>query len=80
MSEMYVDPDQQRDEAPEPVDEVAGGLPAVGAEVPEADAIDQHRTVHDERREFPPAIPYDADPADAADQERSVDFGDDDYR
>lgn len=75
MSEMDADADETTLDSLEPLDDVA-----LETEVPEADAIEQHRTVQTDRREWPLEIPYDVDPADAADQERSVDLGEDDYR
>ncbi|WP_248963686.1 hypothetical protein [Sphaerisporangium perillae] len=77
MSEMDMGGHDVPLDALEPLDDVADELET---EVPEADAIEQHLTIRDERREWPLEIPYDADPADAADQERVVDLGDDDYR
>ena len=72
MSEMDTGREEITLDTLEPLDDVADEL--------EADAIEQHRTIHDSRREWPLEIPYDVDPADAADQERVVDLGEDDYR
>jgi hypothetical protein len=77
MSEMDVGGDEVSLDSLEPLDDVADELET---EVPEADAIEQHLTIREGRREWPLEIPYDVDPADAADQERTVDTGDDDYR
>ncbi|WP_250563209.1 hypothetical protein [Sphaerisporangium fuscum] len=77
MSEMDVSREEIPVDALEPLDDVADELQT---EVPEADAIEQHLTIRNDRREWPLEIPYDADPADAADQERVVELDDDDYR
>ncbi|MFC4587470.1 hypothetical protein [Sphaerisporangium corydalis] len=76
MSEMDVGGDETTLDALEPLD----AADTLETEVPEADAIEQHLTVREDRREWPKEIPYDVDPADAADQGRTVDLGDDDYR
>jgi hypothetical protein len=77
MSEMDLTADGRPADALDPLDEMAGEL---DIEVPEADAVEQHRVDHADQREWPLEIRYDVDPADAVDQEREVDLGDDDYR
>lgn len=49
-------------------------------ETPEADTVEQHTALREERREWPRHRPFDADEADAADQERDVELDEDDYR
>ncbi|GAA1518646.1 hypothetical protein GCM10009677_60100 [Sphaerisporangium rubeum] len=77
MSEMDVTGDGRPVDALDPLDDIADELET---EVPEADAVEQHRGIRADQREWPLEIRYDVDPADAVDQEREVDLGDDDYR
>ncbi|GII85836.1 hypothetical protein Ssi03_38260 [Sphaerisporangium siamense] len=77
MSEMDVHGNEVTPDELGALDDVAEGLQT---EVPEADAIEQHLDVRTERREWPIEVSYDVDPADAADQNRTVEFGDDEYR
>ncbi|GII66574.1 hypothetical protein Skr01_66590 [Sphaerisporangium krabiense] len=75
MSEMDVHGNEAAPD--ELLDDATEGLQT---EVPEADAIEQRLDVRTERREWPIEVSYDVDPADAADQNRTVEFGDDEYR
>jgi hypothetical protein len=53
----------------------------VGLETPDADAAEQHTSVHEEVDHiWPDQIPLDADEADVADQSRIVEIDEDDYR
>ncbi|HEX6233684.1 MAG TPA: hypothetical protein VFZ63_11225 [Jiangellaceae bacterium] len=49
-------------------------------DAPEADAVEQQRTVVDEDDGVPPSVPFDVDPADAYEQNRVVDYDEDEYR
>jgi hypothetical protein len=76
MSEMDIRPDDLDD-----IVETADSPEATefDIETPEADAVEQHRSVRagEERRE---RLPFDVDPADAAEQDRVVELDEDDYR
>ncbi len=76
MSEMDIRPDEL-DDVVEPAD--SPDAAEFDIEAPEADAVEQHRSVRtgEERRE---RIPFDVDPADAAEQDRVVELDEDDYR
>jgi hypothetical protein len=53
----------------------------IGVEAPEADAVEQYRSVRDGEGPWRlQEISIDVDPADAADQNRLVDLDEDDYR
>ncbi|MBA2769135.1 MAG: hypothetical protein H0U35_08405 [Sporichthyaceae bacterium] len=54
----------------------------VGAEVPDADALEQRRpvSVSDQRDDELAEFPVEADPADRAEQARVVETDDDEYR
>ncbi|MEU9888331.1 hypothetical protein AB0M95_13885 [Sphaerisporangium sp. NPDC051017] len=77
MSEMDVHGNEVPLDELEPLDDVADEF---DTEVPEADAVEQHRIIGGERQAWVLEVPYDADPADAADQWRTVDLEDDEYR
>ncbi len=77
MSEMDIRPDDLDDDVIGAVDEPDAA--EFDIEAPEADAVEQHRSVRtvEERRE---RLPFDVDPADAAEQARVVELDEDDYR
>jgi hypothetical protein len=56
--------------------------PALRDEEPEADAAEQRAALREdeERPQWPPQMPLDADEADASDQSREVEFDEDEYR
>jgi hypothetical protein len=62
--------------------ETNGPEPVLRDEEPEADAAEQRIAVteDDERPQWPPQVPLDADEADATEQSMEVDYDEDDYR
>ncbi|MFC7647874.1 hypothetical protein ACFQX6_50840 [Streptosporangium lutulentum] len=68
-----------RDESQEEetIDELAR---EISTETPEADAVEQSRTVRENGPDWPHDIPLEVNPADAVEQNRAVDIDEDDYR
>ncbi|WP_283135603.1 hypothetical protein [Rhizohabitans arisaemae] len=52
----------------------------IAIETPEADAVEQQRSLRLEDDDLPAEVPFGVDPADAGDQKRSVPQDEDDYR
>ena len=73
--------DRERPDALDPLVEVEPeDGPAIGADVPEADAVEQAQSLGEpDEPESAATVAFDLDPADAAEQRRSI-GGDDDER